>query len=168
MSQSVNSVTAAPVPCEPPISSAADRPSEIWREAEEERAGIVEHDAKIPRAWAEGFARLHLGRPPSDVPMRRWQLFVDDVGRFLDSPFCAVATALGWGPLELFGCDRDRPFARIDCAGLVWLLNGDKLIAFSENTATIERRTGARQVYRCKPHNPGNALAWELPKSLPQ
>jgi hypothetical protein len=131
-------------------------------EAEEERAAIVEHDGGIPRAWTEGFARLDPDRPPGDVPLRRWQRFVDDVGYFLDSPFCAVAAALGWGPFDLFGCDRDRPFARIDRAGLLWLLNGDKLVALSENTATIERPTGARQTYRRHPNEPSRALAWEL------
>ena len=54
-----------------------------------------------PRAWAEGFARLDPDRPPGDVPPKRWQRFVDDVGRFLDSPFCAVAAAIGWGPYDL-------------------------------------------------------------------
>ena len=94
--------------------------------------------------------------------MKRWLQFVDYVGRFLDSPFCAVAAALGWGPYDLFGCDRDRPFARIDQAGLLRLLNGDRLIALTENTATIETRTGARQTYRRKSSEPGRVLAWEL------
>jgi hypothetical protein len=133
-----------------------------WSDAEDERAAIVEHDGKVPRAWAEGFARLNPDRPPGDVPLKRWQLFVDDGGRFLDSPFCAVAAALGWGPLDLFGCDRDRPFARIDQAGLLWLLDGDRLVALSENTATIEKCTGARQTFRRKPIEPGRVLAWEL------
>jgi hypothetical protein len=44
----------------------------------------------------------------------------------------------------------------------LWLLNGDKLVALSENTATIERRTGARQTYRRKPNAHGRMLAWEL------
>jgi hypothetical protein len=134
----------------------------MWREAEEERAAIVEHNGCIPRAWAEGFARLDSNRPPGDVPPRRWQRFVDDVGLFLDSPFCAVAAALGWGPLDLFGCDRDGPFARIDQAGLLWLLSGDRLLALTENTATIATKTGARQTYRRKPSEPGRVLAWEL------
>ena len=84
------------------------------------------------------------------------------MGWFLDSPFCAVAAALGWGPHDLFGCDRDQPFARIDQAGLLWLLNGDKLIALTQNTATIERQTGARQTYRRKPNGGDRMLAWEL------
>jgi len=132
-----------------------------WSETEEERAAIVEHDGNIPRAWAAGFARLHPDHPPSDVPLRRWQRFVDDVGIFLDR-WAAYAAALGWGPHDLFGSDRNRPFARIDQSGLLWLLNGDKLIALTENTATIERRTGARQTYRRKPAEPGRVLAWEL------
>jgi hypothetical protein len=44
----------------------------------------------------------------------------------------------------------------------LWLLNGDKLVALSENTATIERRTGARQTYRRKRSSPGQVLVWEL------
>jgi hypothetical protein len=73
-----------------------------------------------------------------------------------------MAAALGWSPYDLFGCDRDRPLARIDHAQLLWLLDGDKLVALTENTATIERRTGARQTYRRKPSAPGRVLAWEV------
>jgi hypothetical protein len=133
-----------------------------WGEAEEERAAIAEHDGGIPRAWAEGFARLHPDRPPADVPAKRWLTFVDDVGRFLDTAFCAVALALGWGPHDLFGCDRDRPFARIDQAGLLWSLNNNRLVALSENTAAVETRTGARQTWRRKPDELGRVLPWEL------
>jgi hypothetical protein len=133
-----------------------------WGEAEEERAAIVEHDGRIPRAWAEGFARLDQGRPPSDVPPKRWAAFVDDVGRFLDSDFAAVAAALGWGPFDLFGCDRDRPFARVDRAGLLWLLNGDRLVMLADDAATIETWTGVRQTWRRKPSELGRVLAWEL------
>jgi hypothetical protein len=35
---------------------------------------------------------------------------------------------LGSGPLDLFGCDSERPFARHDRKGLLWLLNGGKII----------------------------------------
>jgi hypothetical protein len=138
-----------------------------WGDDHDERAAIVEHDGGIPRAWAEGFARLHPDRPPAGVPLRRWQQFVDDVGDFLDSPFQAVAAALGWGPHDLFGCDRDRPFARIDQSGLLWLLNGDRLVMLTENGATIEMRTGKRHRWGCKPVEPGRVLAWELADGKP-
>jgi hypothetical protein len=133
-----------------------------WSDTAEGRAVIVEHDGCIPRAWAEGFARLHPDRPPGDVPAKRWLRFINDIGLFLDGGWAERAAALGWGLQGLFGCDRDRPFARIDQAGLLWLLNGDRLIALTENTATIETRTGARQTYRRKSAEPGRVLAWEL------
>ena len=77
-------------------------------------------------------------------------------------PILCRRRALGWGPFDLFGCDRDRPFARIDQAGLLWLLNGAKLVILAEDAATIETRTGVRQSFRRKPSDPGRVLAWEL------
>ena len=130
--------------------------------ANSEHNKLVDRADNGPKDWTEGFARLDPFAAPGDVPPMRWRRFVDDVRRFLDGPFCANAAALGWGALDLFGCDRDRPFARIDLAGLLWLLNGDRLVVFAENTATIEMKTGARQTYRRKPGEPGRVLAWEL------
>jgi hypothetical protein len=117
---------------------------------------------ELPRALLDGVARLDRDRPRGDVPLKRWQRFVDDAELFLDNDFSAVAAALGWGPLDLFGCDRDRPFARLDQCGLLWLLNGNELIALSENTATIKTRMGAPQTWRRKPTGPGQVLVWEL------
>ncbi|MGA8755663.1 MAG: hypothetical protein WB611_04925 [Stellaceae bacterium] len=104
-----------------------------WHDDHEERAAIWEHYGEIPRDWAEGFARLDPDHPPGDVPLRRWQTFVDDFSRFLDDGWAEKAVALGWGPLDLFGADRDKPFARIDQSGLIWLLHGDRLIAGREH-----------------------------------
>jgi hypothetical protein len=143
--------------------SAANRRTSVWGEAEAERAAIVEHDGVIPREWAEGFARLDPDRPPGDVRPQRWLRFVDDVGLFLDSPFCASAAALGWGPYDLFGCDRDRPFARIDHLGLLWLLDGAQVIALTADTATIKRSNGSILTYRRRAgREPSNVLTWEL------
>ena len=134
-----------------------------WDEAEEERAAIAEHDGAIPRAWAEGFARLRPERPLADVSPKRWQQFIDDIGRFLDAGWAEKASALGWGPLDLFGCDRERPFARLDHAGLLWLLNGDRLAELDCHRAVIERSTGSPQVFRRRPLAVGEvALTWEL------
>jgi len=145
------------------LATAADRAAAIWDEAEEERAAIVEYDGDVLRAWAEGFARLDPDHPPGDVLPKRWLTFVNDVGRFLDSDFCGTAAALGWGPLNLFGCDRERPFARIDHAGLLWLLNGDRLVDLDRHRAVIEKSTGALQGFRRRPVAVGEVvLAWEL------
>jgi hypothetical protein len=122
-----------------------------WAEVEEERAAIIEHDAGAPRAWAEALARLDVNRPPGDVPLKRWRRFIDDCGRFLDEGWATRAIAIGWGPFDLFGCDRDRPFARVETAGLLWLLDGDKLADLSRGKAMIERASGTRQTYHRRP-----------------
>ena len=49
VSQSVNSVTAAPTPSVPSIPPAVDRALAIWGEAEAERAVIVGDEGAIPR-----------------------------------------------------------------------------------------------------------------------
>jgi hypothetical protein len=132
----------------------------IWGEAEEERAAIIERDGGMPRIWADGFARLNCMVCPRDVPPARWEQLINDVGLFLDR-WAAYAAALDWGPYDLFGCDRNRPFARIDQSGLLWLLNGDRVVMIAEDAATIERPGRVRQTYRRKPREPG-VLAWEL------
>jgi hypothetical protein len=145
-----------------PATPAGNRAPNTWGDEHEERAAIVEHDGGIPRAWADAVARLDPARAPCDM---RWLQFIDDCGRFLDGGWADRAAALGWGPLDLFGCDRDRPIARIDHAGLLWLLNGRKLVALSQHTATIETATGARQTYYRRPIKEGRvALTWELVK----
>ena len=127
-----------------------------------ERSTIIVDDAGVARGWAEAFARLDSDRPPADVPLRRWMQFIDDIGRFFDGGFAERTAALGWTALDLFGCDGDKPFARIDRQGLCWLIAGSRLVDLSENAAVIETWTGARQTWRRKPSEPGRVLAWEL------
>jgi hypothetical protein len=132
-----------------------------WTDVQEERAAIVEHDGGAPRAWAEGFARLDPTNPPGDVPAQRWLRFIDDGGRFLDGGWADKAAAFGWGPLDLFGCDRERPFARIDRLGLLWLLDGGTVLELHRDHAIIETLGGARQTYRRRPVEVGRViLAW--------
>lgn len=93
------------------------------------------------------------------MPPGRWQCFVDDVGLFLDRPFSGTAAALGWGPHDLFGCDRAGRSPGSIRLGSCWRLNGDT-VALSENTATIATPTGGRQTYRRKLSEPDRVLAW--------
>jgi hypothetical protein len=148
----------------PPLSALDDderlrapaSPAAVSGETRESRS-VFARRGRVPRAWVEGRARLNPNRPPGDVPVKRWQTFIVDIGRFFDGGWGEKAAALDWGPIDSFGCDRDRPYARLDQAGLLWLLNGNRLVALSENTATIETRTGARQTYRRKPSELGSA-----------
>jgi hypothetical protein len=136
---------------------------DLWTDAKEERAAIVEHDGGSPRAWAEALAQLDPAKPPADVPLARWQQFIDDCGRFLDLGWANRAEALGWRPSELFGFDRERPLARYEHMGLLWILQGGKLVALTAQTATIDTLTGSLQTYRRVPIGSDRiVLAWEL------
>jgi hypothetical protein len=129
----------------------------------EERAAIIEYDGGIPRSWAEALARLNPARPPCNIPPARWLQFIDDCGRFLDGGWATRAAVLGWGPLDLFGCDRERPFARVDHLGLLWLLNGGAVVELHRDQAILEAECGARQRYWRRPVEVGRVvLAWEL------
>src|SRR4051812_3680255 len=135
----------------------------IWSEEHEERAGQSEFDGGIPRAWAEGLARLDPSRAPADVPPSRWLLFINDCGRFADQ-WASRASQLGWTAVALFGCDRAKPFARLDRAGLLWLLDGRRIVALTDDTAAIETPGGGRLTYyRRTPSQDANAMAvWDL------
>jgi len=87
-------------------------------------------------------------RPPGDVPPRRWAQFIADATAFRSSGFADQARALGWTDADLFGWDDERPFARIDCLGLLWLMNGDRLLALTADTAVIETKGGSRLTFR--------------------
>jgi hypothetical protein len=140
-----------------------DSSTDKWAETQEERAAIAEHDGGAPRAWSEALARLDPCESPGGVPPRRWLQFLDDCGHFLDQGWAQRCAALGWGPLDLFGCDRERPFGRIDHQGLLWLLDGNKIVELHRDKAIIEMKTGARQTYRRRPVEVGRVvLAWEL------
>jgi hypothetical protein len=115
-----------------------------------------------PKEWHNGVRRLDIDHPPKGVPAHRGQTFVSDATRFLAGPFAEQAASLGWTALDLFGCDDTRPLARLDQAGLLWLLNGSRLVALSAATAVIRTHTGARHTWQRRPSGPGRVLAWEL------
>ena len=133
-----------------------------WGEEHEERAAIIEHDGGAKRVWAEALAGPNPANPPCDISPKRWLRFIDDCARFLDDGWATRAEALGWGPLDLFGCDRTKPFARLDRAGLLWLIDGGKLLAVTSDTAAISAPGGGNLTFYRRQLETGAVLAWEL------
>ena len=114
----------------------------------EERAAVVEYDGNIPREWAEGFALLDCAKCPAGVPAGRWRQFIEDAARFLDG-WASRAAGLGWTTAEVFGCHPEVPYARLDCMGLVWLLDGAEILAISAEGVRIRKPSGAMlTIYR--------------------
>jgi hypothetical protein len=116
-------------------------------------------------SWAAGVARLATMSPPRGYPQHAWQQLIVDADQFLGR-WGAQALALGWPAWELLGCCRHAPWGRIQGMGLVLLLHGREVAALTAAEAVIRTRTGTRQTYRRKPHDPLNpaerCLVWEL------
>jgi hypothetical protein len=91
----------------------------------------VREERRVPVDWVEGVARLNDYRLPSDVPPHRWRQFVSDCQSFLNSSenWAERAAELGWDARALFGCHRNYPLMHLGSAGLLWAINGGKLLA---------------------------------------
>jgi hypothetical protein len=94
-------------------------------------------------------------RCPDLVEVDRWQLAVRDAHSFLPV-WGEKADALGWTARELFGLHPvpERPtgnyqrLARYDSTGLVWLLQGRRVVALTAETAAIQTAIGRILTYR--------------------
>jgi hypothetical protein len=94
-------------------------------------------------------------RCPHLVPEDRWQRAVAD-GRTFLARWGDQAHALGWTARDLFGLiavpEHAKPsfsrLSRYDETGLIWLLQGRKVVALTEATAAIQSSTSAIMTYR--------------------
>jgi hypothetical protein len=95
---------------------------------------------RIPVDWLEGVARLDGGKPPSDVPRHRWRQFVDDCKEFLSpsEKWAERAARLVWDAMALFGCAPKRPLDYLGSAGLLWAINGGRLLELHRDWAVID------------------------------
>jgi hypothetical protein len=93
-----------------------------------------------PIDWVEGVARLAPDRPPSDVPRHRWRQFVEDCNKFLrpSENWAERAAGLGWDAMALFGCAPKRPLDYSGSAGLLWAINGGRLVELHRDWAVID------------------------------
>jgi hypothetical protein len=116
----------------------------------------------VAESWVSGLARLDPNGPPGDVPATRWTQFIDDACGFIKDGWATCAVGLGWGERDLFGCDRTKPFARVERLGFVWLLNGRPVAGVSAETATIMTPSGGRLTFR-RSVDAQQMLPWEMP-----
>ena len=82
-------------------------------------------------AFVARFADLDPDQPRQDFSPRRWRDTLRDGSLFLAS-WATQAHELGWRALDLFGAHRIAPEARWDCAGLVLLIGGGRVVAMTE------------------------------------
>jgi len=93
-------------------------------------------------------------RCPKHVPVDRWQRAVED-GRTFLSKWGKQAEVLGWTARDLFGLHQPpiKPhptysrLSRYDQTGLIWLLDGRRVVALSEDKAAIQSPSGNVTIY---------------------
>jgi hypothetical protein len=100
---------------------------------------LAHEERSIPGEWVDGVAQLEQHRPPADVPRHRWPQFVDDCNGFLNSPEAERAAQLGWHTIALFGCKPNYPLSYLGEAGLLWHVNGGRIVELHSDWAVIDR-----------------------------
>jgi len=65
----------------------------------------------------------------------------------VDSRWVERAAALGWDALALFGCCRHCPLDRPGGAGLLWLINGGRLVELLETGPLLSWRRMGRNAF---------------------
>ncbi len=147
------------------ISELSERspPADTWGAAAPAKIVLFHCPPGVPEAWAQGVADLFTMAPPTPYTVERWMGLREDSYRFL-SGWAEQAHRLGWADFEVFGVHHTHPWARLDCMGLVPLLQGREVVALSEGQATIKTVEDRVLTYRRKngPRPDGVCLLWEL------
>jgi hypothetical protein len=96
------------------------------------RLAEPEPSAAERAAWGKAAAMLvkalDPARPRGDATAKQWRQFCAYAVRFAEQGWLHRARAASWSMLELFGGDHAAPFARLDRAGLILLLNGNDVV----------------------------------------
>jgi hypothetical protein len=119
----------------------------------------TEHDQRVLPGASVVFGRIgrickELERRPDHVPIERWQQVVEDGRRFLAT--WGEQAESGWSSSDLFGLHTPseqpqpsyRRLSQYDETGLIWLLEGRKVIALTAETAAIRWPSGSVTIYR--------------------
>ena len=104
--------------------------------------------------YSEALNKLE-GCCPDYVEPERWQQCIED-GRVFLATWGERAAALGWTVEELFGLHRPpahphpsyHRLSRYDVTGLIWGLEGRRVVALTDTTAAVESFTGNILIYR--------------------
>jgi hypothetical protein len=121
--------------------------------------------SRVPSSWIEGIARLEGHRPPTDIPAHRWRQFLGDCNNFLTSSenWAERAADLGWDAVALFGCRRHRPLVHLGSAGLLWAINGGRILELHRGWAVFELPpNGSQRVFNRRRLDAANVtLPWD-------
>jgi hypothetical protein len=98
--------------------------------------------------WIAGVAILDPNRAVAGIPPLRWRQFIDDCKKFLDPAQGRAERAfqMDWFTFDLFGCHPTQPLAHLGAAGLLWAVNGGRVIEVHRGWGVIEQaNNGSRR-----------------------
>ncbi len=131
-----------------------------------ERAAIIEHEAGIPREWAEAFARVDCMERPAGISRGGWQRIVDNLGRMLDSrEHLRDLARFRWEIGDVFGVHPAAPERRQDAKGLLVLMQEGEVISIVNEQVIGLQRTGSGTLlcyYRPRLVSAERVMLWEL------
>ncbi len=131
-----------------------------------ERAALVEEGSGVPRAWAEGLARLVTADRLRGFTAEQWRCLIDDGAKFLDR-WANRAADFGWSAIDAFGVvpavdGQSRSLPQVgQRTGLVTLIGGGDVVSIAEGRATIRYSSGSELTY-LRRAGPGAVAVWEL------
>jgi len=121
---------------------------------------LVAAGARVDQ-WRAGLAKLEFQKRPPIIPPHRWNLFLGDARRFLNSPLAIRAAALGWTAAALFGLNASRGVIAVAELGLIWFLQGGVILELDSDGALIQSSASPKPYSRRPPH-PAVHLPWDL------
>jgi hypothetical protein len=132
-----SSCDAGPQPYETAAGEVRYQPDDDLRTlGNQDRSGVM------VTAWGARVEGLDYHRPPAGNRPHRWRLFIDDCWAFLD-PVTGLgqrAAKLRWDTFDLFGCHPVHPLLYLGSAGLLWPVNGGKVVEVHTSWANLGLR----------------------------
>ncbi len=114
----------------------------------------------LPSDLQAGLVRLQAMSAPRITRPQVWPEIVSDALRLASEGWAPQAIALGWGPLDLWGCSPDGG-GNPDHEGLALWLDGRRILLLDERTCIVDAGAGARVVFTRRPFE-GAVLLWEI------
>jgi TubC N-terminal docking domain len=112
---------------------------------------------------ADGVRAILAADGAQGVPPNRWPQIQRDTRHLVERRWLHRALELSWSTADLFGCDQQAPWYRLDRSGLVLLLGGHQIVELSSAMATLRTRTGSVLRFRRRPPaEPPVALLWDV------
>lgn len=116
-----------------------------------------------PPSWVWHFELLDYGTPPSSVTDPDWRQLIEAGRIFIANGWPVRAASLGWTARDLIGCDLRAPVARLDRAGLIWLLgDGHRVVAMTADHAVIASSSGQYLRFYRRERGSGRIMPWDL------